>query len=182
MRLSGPRTLENRRKSKRVAKVGLTSPILSKNSGTTLLSKTGFFLDSSLRPEQLKVEIESCINASKVPFHRRFRAVRLHVSLCCRLGQHASPSKNTKGGRFSEMTFQRPLRPINSGLLVQERFVLDSSAGTITTFCGIAGRRLSTWRLHRATNVARGNPTSFVLDSHGRGPRFCRPLPKQLRG
>jgi hypothetical protein len=25
------------------------------------------------------------------------------------------------------MTFQRPLRPINSGLLVQKRFILDSS-------------------------------------------------------
>jgi hypothetical protein len=41
----------------------------------SLLSKTGFFLDSSLRPEPLRVEIESYINALKVPFHRRCRAV-----------------------------------------------------------------------------------------------------------
>lgn len=31
------------------------------------------------------------------------------------------------GGRYFKMTFQRPRRPIISGLLVQERFILDSS-------------------------------------------------------
>jgi hypothetical protein len=56
--------------------------------------KQGFSLDGSLRPEQLRVEIESCVNALKAPFHRLLRAIRSHVSLCCRLWTACITFKN----------------------------------------------------------------------------------------